>query len=278
MRRASKDRSCGSRGDGGIRHREDGPLFQVHGSVKRFRKPTQVMRRGQDSSSAAGMFEQNLVDHVTRGLINGVERFIEQEQAGILDQGSGKQHTLLLATRKLADLATSQAIQPQSFQRLADAVVILLARPTKPAQVDVPTRHHQVDNTERKLPIQVCTLGQVSGAMMASTDRVPIEFDCSGLGMKQPGDGFQQRALARPVGSHQSHPLAARDFQRESHEGGPHGTGIRDLELVESNGRVVGTGITVPATTIWPPRLPMRTSDQRSASTIVRTLKRIIPG
>ncbi len=99
-----------------------------------------------------------------RPLSRGVhprERLIHQVEVGILHERAGKQHSLLLTARQLADLPPGEIRHADLVERLEGGLPLPGARTPQPAEPAIEAHHHHIEHVRGKIPVDRGTLGYV---------------------------------------------------------------------------------------------------------------------
>ena len=176
-----------------------------------------------------------LVAHVEVG-----RRLVEEQERGVLCEGLRQRDPLLLAARQLRDRAPGEVGHVDGRQRGIDAGAVVRPQAFGPAEVG---RAAQGDDllggeVDRQLGL-LAHQGDLAGALPSGpvADRPAAQGQPPGVG-DQPGDGAQQRRLARPVRADEGDPLALADGEREP--GQHRASAQRDAEGV--GGEHVGHG------------------------------------
>ena len=94
------------------------------------------------------------------------ERFVHQHQLGFLGQGTRDEHTLLLPAGKLVDLSFGEMGHPDRLQRVVDQFPITGLWVAEQPHLPDPTHHDHISHSDRKTPVDLAALGNISNADM----------------------------------------------------------------------------------------------------------------
>jgi hypothetical protein len=191
-------------------------IAQINGNLKSIKQTTQVVSGDYDATTAPGVLGNHLFDDLSGGFIHSIHGFVQKKQTSLLNHGSGNQNPLLLTSRKLGYLPSSQVGNSQVVQGLRDDLTVLSARPPKPTQVDKSPGHDQFSCRDWEMPVDFGALGQERSPMVASPNGVTINEYRSRLDGHQPRHRPEKRALARSVVTHQGHAMAAEHLQTDA--------------------------------------------------------------
>ena len=152
---------------------------------------------------------------------------VEQQEAGLGEEGAGQQHPLALARGERADGAVGVALDTHAGQGLHGRGAIVVRVPVPPRlQRGVPRRHHRVEGAELRSELirQGCRREAdplPHGADVAAPEGLAEHLDRAAAGVQvQPRD-LDERRLAAAVGAQDDPALAAADLPGEGGEDGP---------------------------------------------------------
>ena len=138
------------------------------------------------------------------------QRLVEQVQAGVAHDGAADRHALQLAARQLARVALEQVVDGEHLRRPVDLGGDLLLRRSSRAQAEGDVVVHVHVRVQR---VVLEHHRDVAPVRRLVVDRFAADLDGAGVGVLQPGDGPQQRALAAAGLAHQHGELARRNLQ-----------------------------------------------------------------
>src|SRR3546814_8421105 len=124
--------------------------------------------------------------------VDGGERFVEQQRAGIVQQQERKQRALQLATGQGADDALAKIGQPHRFKRMRDALVLAGVKPLPGAGAAPDADGDQVVSTDGETANQLANLRQAG--KIATLARKPYR---SAERADQTHDAFDPSGLSR---------------------------------------------------------------------------------
>ncbi len=78
--------------------------------------------------------------------------FVENQQLGLMKQSARHEHTLLLATRQLTNVAIVQASKTQLLQQLQGRFTFLFGD-ARPTTQHLASHHHHFKNRDGEIPI-----------------------------------------------------------------------------------------------------------------------------
>ena len=148
----------------------------------------------------------NKLIHFCRHLrVKAGNRFIQQQHFPGGAQGSGQQHTLLLAARKLAIAALCQRFDLHFLNIFPRQLFFLLVVKRAQAAARLTAGKHDFLHAGRKILLGSGLLGQIADLVLLQ----PITcFDFTGNGRLQAEDRFHQGAFAGTVFSHNAKIIA----------------------------------------------------------------------
>src|SRR5690625_3272379 len=152
-----------------------------------------------DGPALVPQLPQQPYDHPFSGGVDTGHRLIEEQHVGLLDQGSGEEHPLLLATGQLADLADSVLKHAYTFECSAGFLAVAGVRSTDPADAAVKSHEYHVEGGDREVPVDGGALGYVGDVAAFVPDRLSVDVYVSGCRADQSQDRFDERALAGAV-------------------------------------------------------------------------------
>src|SRR5690606_1547107 len=126
---------------------------------------------------------------------------VEQEQPGLLRDGSRKKHPLALPATELADLAVFEVRQADAVEYLRDDLAIDRAGPTGQAELAEAARHDDLAHRDGEVPVDRLLLRKVRDeSRLACLQRGPAEdLDAARTRLEPAHDGVEQARLARTV-------------------------------------------------------------------------------
>ena len=143
---------------------------------------------------------------VTGGDVDARSRLVHQDQVGPAEQGAGDEHTLLLATAQLADVAIGVGADAEPIEHLVDLEPLGVAPPRQPPAAGARHQHALADR-DREAPVDGLDLRHVTDPQ-AVADARPCR-DGTHRAEQRP----QQRGLARARRSDDAGELPAIDAQ-----------------------------------------------------------------
>ena len=171
----------------------------------------------QDSDAdASQQGSQLLGELVAAGTVEGAERLVEHQQAGLRRERAGQRDPLGLAARQRGDLALLEAGQPNQSQHLpdplppADGVRLLHPQPEGNVLGHVAVREQRVLLEHQP---------EVAAVHRQAHQVLAIPADLAGVQGLQAGHGPQQGALAAAAGPEDGHHLAGGNLQIDLIEG-----------------------------------------------------------
>ena len=127
--------------------------------------------------------------------VDGVERLVEQDEVGVLQQHAGKQRALQLAARQRVDRTLFEAAEADRHQRLADVIAIFLGVAAEQAASWPQAKRDQIDDAGGKGAVEFRLLRQVGGTHAGGAD------DLTGHRFQDADNAFHQRRFAGAVGA-----------------------------------------------------------------------------
>lgn len=160
------------------------------------------------------------VDEAHDGLLVGEvetrQRFVAQQQGGVVGEGLAYAQPLLLAAREESHGAIGERRRADGLEQLVDACPVLLAREREAEAVSVDAEADDVAPAQRRLAREGALLGDVADATVAGPAHGGAErLDRTGAEALEPEDGPQQRRLARAAGPEDRDELAGLDLEVE---------------------------------------------------------------
>lgn len=191
----------------------DAALLDDVQAVAEGRGQVQVVEAGQQAQAgAAQVLQQGQL--VAR--VEVVGRFVEHQQARLLGQGPGQQHTLLFATGQVGETLLGAVFQAQLAQGGLDgrrvAVAVEPAKVRRAAHGD-DVAHAEAEVFGKLLQHHRDALGHP--ARRALPDILTLEQHAPGLWAVETVGAAQQAGLAAAVGADQPNELAGAHFERD---------------------------------------------------------------
>ena len=104
---------------------------------------------------------QELDDRPLGDGVDPDERLVHQVEVGLLRQGTGQEHPLLLATGSWLICRSAKSAIPSLSRHSSGDLAIALARPPEPADLAIPAHRHHIERIGREIPIHRTSLGNV---------------------------------------------------------------------------------------------------------------------
>src|SRR6188472_2077626 len=186
----------------GFRRRAEGhhPAVDEAQLIRDLRRRLEVVRGLEDRGPLIAKLAQE-TDHELLGrLVDSGHRLVEEEDRRFLNEGSCQEHTLLLASRELAD-------------RLVGGAAIGRAGPTNPADPSVASHHHRLRRGDRECPVDRLALGNVRDVVALLVYRPSAERDRTAHLRGHVEDRLEERALAGAIGADDPDERPGRDRQ-----------------------------------------------------------------
>ena len=138
------------------------------------------------------------------------ERLVEEQHAGLGDEGPAEGHPLLLTAGELAWVPGPERAEPHQLQHALDAWAQLgLPHPAPPqAEGDVLEYGHV-----REERVRLEDQAEIPPMDGHSRDVLPREDDLSTIGLDEPGHHAEKRALATARGPQEGEKLAGRGIE-----------------------------------------------------------------
>ena len=145
--------------------------------------------------------------------VERAQRFVHQDDLGLVGQASGQRHPLLHATREFVDGFVAEAREADRVEQAIDQGLRL--GPLPPVHPG-PERHVLGD----VLPLEEGALLEDHAPLLAGAgDRRAAQFDRPAAGGKEPGDDVEQRRLATTRWSQQRQQAAGLEVERNVVQG-----------------------------------------------------------
>ena len=142
---------------------------------------------------------QHLYDRLFRGGIHAGKGFIHQVDPGVLRQGAGQKNPLLLAARKLADLAVGVVGHAHLLQTGEGEFLIRFPGPLQPSQPTVPPHQHHIQRIGRKIPVDGFPLRDVTDDGPLFFIRLSVNANLSGSQGQKAQNRLDQRRFSGAV-------------------------------------------------------------------------------
>ncbi len=113
-------------------------------------------------------------DQVSRNQVERVQRFVEQQQIGLLRQALRYEDPLTLTAGEFAEMPVAQAHQVEARHRVVDDLSVRLADESERSPVDVAAHCHDLAYRHRQPVVDLGGLEHVGGAV-AGADRIRSE-------------------------------------------------------------------------------------------------------
>ena len=153
-----------------------------------------IMRDVQDGRAERSMELADFVLHLlAQVLVEGAERLIHQQQAGIVDSGASKSDALLLPARKLLGPARAEMRQANDLEHALDPSGDLAGTELAQAQRKRDVLEYRHVREERVALKHHAEIALVRGN---GHDILAIELDAPSGGRQEAGDRAKQRRLA----------------------------------------------------------------------------------
>ena len=145
--------------------------------------------------------------------VEAVQRLVEHQHAGPADQGLGEEDALLLAPGQLADRAVLVGRRADELDDLGDAPLLGRRRKRQSPPGAVEAEPDQVDGADPQVGVEPAALRQVADVGVAPPHRVAEDRDRAVAERDQAQQGFEERRLARAVGTEDGDELALLDLE-----------------------------------------------------------------
>jgi len=212
-----------------------------------------LMQGTKHGNALITQLHQDVSQPVSGPWIYAGEGLIQHDDVGVLDQGSGEQHPLSLATGEFPDSAMSESFHAEKSKAVARRCTVSTTRSGKGGPVPLPATHDNVLNRQWKIPTSQCALSDVGHTRGPSDSKgSPVNEHVSRGGHKT-GHGAQQRGFACTVGTHErdrftpenveAHMVNCNDLS-EAHAQVPHldrGRHVTSLHVQGRNDREAAT-------------------------------------
>ena len=157
------------------------------------------------------------------GDIQMVGRLVQNQAGGLLGQCPSQNHPLLLAAGKGGEAALCHIGHANRLQRLGHNGIVLGIVPLHGPLVGRATHKHHI--LHGKFKIIIVVLGQDRNGLSALLIReLPdiraVQLHNTGLGLQNPVDALEQRALAAAIGADDAHKFIGFHLQRNTPENG----------------------------------------------------------
>ena len=155
-----------------------------------------------------------------RGHIHPGEGFVHEVEPGILGQGAGEEHPLLLAAGQLADLPLGKVGHAHLLEGVQRNLTIFPADRTQPADFAVQAHGDHIQSIDRKVPIDTFSLGDITHQVALGGVGLAIDGHGSRCAWNQPQHRFDKGALTGTVGTDHGDQLAFGQGQFDIPENG----------------------------------------------------------
>jgi hypothetical protein len=150
-------------------------------------------------------------------LVEGPERFVEEEDAGFEDQGAGEGNALALSAGEFVGIAVLEAGEAHEVEGGGDEVAVFTAGELRVAEAEGDVAlDGQVRDEGVVLEDEVdgATVGGEGGDVLVFDD------DVAGVAVLEAGDHAEEGGLAAAAGAQEGEELAAADVERDVVGGG----------------------------------------------------------
>ena len=147
--------------------------------------------------------------------VQGAERFVEEEEPGVEDDGAGEGDALLLAPAELLGVPAAQLLQLDQLEHVVDQLL-------QPGALDAPQleREGQVLR-HREVGEQGVVLEDEADVALAGRqlgDVLGVDLHAARRRVDQPGDDAQERRLPRAAGAEEGEELSWLHVERDALE------------------------------------------------------------
>ena len=192
---------------------------------------------GQDDRRTAGPDPADGVPEVAAGLrVEPGRRLVEEDDAGVVDQGQGDREALLLPARKLVDQAGALLLEPDHRQQVVDPR-LGGGHVVEPGEELQQLGGRQVVEERRRLKLDA---DDPADRVAAGHGVEPGDADRAGVGGAQALDHLQGRRLSGAVGAEDAEDLPLGDEQVDAGDGGEAAVALDEAAGLDD--RVAGRG------------------------------------
>ena len=131
----------------------------------------QVLQQGDDGAFGQG--------------IHPNKRLIHKINLGILGQGAGQKHPLLLPTTQLANLAAGKIGHTNLLKTLPRQIMLGFAWALHPAQFAIGSHRHHIKRRSGEIPIDAGTLWHIAHQLALLSIRLAKHLDCASHSRQQ---------------------------------------------------------------------------------------------
>jgi hypothetical protein len=183
---------------------------QAQDLVEPLNHAIQVVGGHDDCFPVVPEFFKQSKDGVLCGDVHATDRLVQEEQVRVLSQDTSQEGPLLLPARQFADLGPSMVQKVHAFQGPTHGCEILWARAATPADPRVPAHHHHIRDRDRKIPVDLLQLGEVTHHCSLSQRGRLVKQDLAALVGGQSQDGLEEGGLPGAVGTDYTDHLSRR--------------------------------------------------------------------
>src|SRR5450755_4275893 len=133
---------------------------------------------------------------------------IEQEEAGIGQQGLGHQEALLLAAGELAHGRVGKGAGIHLGEHLVDQFVALATRPARSPAMPIQAEADQIARAQGQIGLKDTMLGSIADSLITAPWRPAKDLDAASRWLQQAKQHFQQGTFSRAIWAENDDKLA----------------------------------------------------------------------
>jgi hypothetical protein len=201
-----------------------------------------VMGDDHDRRAVVTKLGEDVHDYAAGVCVNRIQRFVQQQQPGLLDERPREQRALLLSAGKPSNLAFGETGQSEPCERIIGECRVVSGGRAEPATVNVPAGEHKPPSADRESPVdltalrQIATWGRQTPAGRPKTRTTPAE------GFNSPAAALRSVDFPEPLGPTSATSDAAPMVRVMSSMAGVDAPGYRTDRASISTGGASGSG------------------------------------
>src|SRR5262249_50348463 len=209
-------------------HVEQDPVVEI------LRHRAQVVMDDEHRLALVTQLLQQEEDRALGGGVHAGHRLIHKVDVRLLRQRPRQEGPLLLPAGELADLPVRQVADADLAQTLPCPGALLPAGTPEPAEPAVGPHQHDIEHTDREVPVNAFALRDVADTAPLLGDWPAEQAHLATGGRHQAEDRLEQRALAGAVGTDDTHQSRLGQRQIDVPQDRPAVIRYRDIVNVEN--------------------------------------------